>query len=67
MGAEGVVTVIEGIGVRVEDKLKALTDPVDGRFANRTDTLTRQIESIEADVERMEEMLEEKGKMNSAG
>jgi flagellar capping protein FliD len=59
-GPEGVVAVVEGIAARVQDKLKSLTDPVDGRFANRTDTLTRQMQIIDADVDKMEKLLEQR-------
>ncbi len=59
-GPEGVVTLIDGIGARVGDRLDALTDPIDGRMVNRTDTLTRKIEDLKAEIQRMEELLEKK-------
>ena len=59
-GPEAVVTLIDGIAARVSDRLKALTDSSFGRLANRTNTLTRQIDDLDAEIERMEELLEEK-------
>jgi flagellar hook-associated protein 2 len=57
---EGVVTVVEGVAARLKDRLQFLTDPIDGRFATRTDTMNRQIEELDADIERMEKLLEQK-------
>ena len=59
-GPEAVVTLIDGIAARVSDRLKALTDSSVGRLANRTNTLTRQIDDLDADIQRMGELLEEK-------
>lgn len=59
-GPEAVVTVIEGIGTRLSDYLKFLTDSVDGRVTTRTDTLTRHINELEEDINDMERRLEEK-------
>jgi flagellar hook-associated protein 2 len=58
--SEGVVTVIKGLGARLNDHLRFLTHPVDGRVTTRTDTLTRQIDELDSDIERMDERLEEK-------
>jgi len=44
----------------VSDLLDALTDPVDGRIKNRANTLTRQIDEFDDDIERMEQALEDK-------
>ena len=57
---EGVVSLIDGIAARVGDLLDALTDPIDGRIKNRTNTLTRQIDEFDDDIERMEDVLEDK-------
>lgn len=59
-GPEAVVTLIDGIAARVSDRLKALTDSSVGRLANRTNTLTRQIDDLDAEIQRMGELLEEK-------
>jgi flagellar hook-associated protein 2 len=59
-GADAVVTVIEGLGTRLKDRLKFLTDSVDGRLATRTDTMTRQIDELQSDIDRMDELLEDK-------
>ncbi len=58
--SEGVVTVIDGLGARLNDQLGFLTHPVDGRVTTRTDTLTRQIDDLDSDIESMNERLEEK-------
>lgn len=60
LDSEGVVTLVEGIGARVSDRLKALTDATDGRLANRTSRLTRQIDEYDAEIKKMEERLEDK-------
>jgi flagellar hook-associated protein 2 len=57
---EGVISLTEGIAARMRDRLEALTDPIDGRLVNRADTLTRKIEDLDADVERMKGLLEAK-------
>jgi flagellar hook-associated protein 2 len=57
---EGVVSLIDGIAARVSDLLDALTDPIDGRLVNRTNTLTRQMDEFDEDILRMEALLEER-------
>ncbi|RJP72593.1 MAG: hypothetical protein C4532_05870 [Candidatus Abyssobacteria bacterium SURF_17] len=57
---EGIVTVIEGIGTRLSEQLAFLTDPIDGRVTTRSNTLTRKIDDLEADIDRMGKRLEEK-------
>ena len=59
-GPEGVITLVDGIGARVADRLEALTDPVDGRLVNRTNTLNRKIDELEDDITRMGKLLEDK-------
>ena len=58
--AEGIVTVIDGIGARLNEHLNFLTDPVDGRITGRTNTLTRQIDELKGDIDGMQERLEDK-------
>jgi len=58
--AEAEVTIIEGIGARMKDQLSSLTDPIDGRVSSREDSLTRHIDELKSDIERMQDRLEEK-------
>jgi flagellar hook-associated protein 2 len=59
-GAEAVVSIIEGIATRVSERLARLTASGDGRLANRTDTLNRQISEHDAEIERMKDLMEDK-------
>ena len=59
-GSEGVVTLIDGMAANVADRLNALTDPLDGRVTNRASTITRKIEDLDAEVLRMEGLMEER-------
>jgi flagellar hook-associated protein 2 len=60
--SEAVVSIINGIAARVGDRLDALTATTDGRLANRTNTLNRQIEAYDAEVKRMEGLMESRRK-----
>ncbi len=60
LDSEAVVTVIDGIAARLSDQLGFLTDPIDGRVTLRVDTFTRKIDELDADIEDMEQRLEEK-------
>jgi flagellar hook-associated protein 2 len=56
-GEEGVISIIKGLGSKLDETLGNITKSIDGSIARRTSALSKQIEAIDRQISNYEERL----------